>query len=60
MYSFCKVEFNMDSSEECEVKDIFTITVPGDDCNSHMTMMVSSEAGSPFVHVVVKILMGIV
>lgn len=54
IYSFCKVEFFLNPLGECEVKDIYTIVVPGDSDNPHMTMTVSTEEGSPFVYVFVK------
>lgn len=54
IYSFCKVDFFLNPLGECEVKDIYTIVVPGDSDNPHMTMTVSTEEGSPFVYVFVK------
>lgn len=58
IYSFCKVEFSLNPLGECEVKDIYTIIVPGHRDNPHMTMKVSTEEGSPFVYVVVKNYLG--
>ena len=51
LYTFCKLEFADDSSEECEVADIYT--VPGDAENPQMNLRVFTAENSPFIDVLV-------
>lgn len=47
LYTFCKLEFADDSSEECEVADIYTLEVPGDAENPQMNLRVFTAENSP-------------
>lgn len=53
LYTFCKLEFADDSSEECEVADIYTLEVPGDAENPQMNLRVFTAENSPFIDVLV-------
>ena len=53
LYTFCKLEFEDDSSEECEVADIYTLEVPGDAENPQMNLRVFTAENSPFIDVLV-------
>lgn len=53
LYTFCKLEFSDDSSEECEVADIYTLEVPGDAENPQMNLRVFTAENSPFIDVLV-------
>lgn len=53
LYTFCKLEFADDSSEECEVADIYTLEVPGDAGNPQMNLRVFTAENSPFIDVLV-------
>ncbi len=53
LYTFCKLEFADDSSEECEVADIYTLEVPGDAENPQMNLRVFTAENSLFIDVLV-------
>lgn len=53
LYTFCKLGFADDSSEECEVADIYTLEVPGDAENPQMNLRVFTAENSPFIDVLV-------
>ena len=53
LYTFCKLEFADDSSEKCEVADIYTLEVPGDAENPQMNLRVFTAENSPFIDVLV-------